>query len=91
MMYTLAVMELLGPESLSSGHVIAGTGTIDVDGNVGGIGGVRQKVVAAEAAGAEVMLVPASNYDEALTAPRNGIELIPVATLDEVLEALADL
>ena len=91
MMYTLAVMELLGPESLSSGHVIAGTGTIDVDGNVGGIGGVRQKVVAAEAAGAEVMLVPASNYDEALTAPRDGIELIPVATLDEVLDALASL
>ncbi|HKZ20505.1 MAG TPA: PDZ domain-containing protein [Acidimicrobiia bacterium] len=91
MMYTLAVMELLGPESLSSGHVIAGTGTIDVDGNVGGIGGVRQKVVAAEAAGAEVMLVPASNYDEALTAPANGIELIPVATLDEVLDALANL
>ncbi|HJU81048.1 MAG TPA: PDZ domain-containing protein [Acidimicrobiia bacterium] len=91
MMYTLAVMELLGPESLSSGHVIAGTGTIDVDGNVGGIGGVRQKVVAAEAAGAEVMLVPASNYDEALTAPINGIELIPVATLDEVLAALANL
>lgn len=91
MMYTLAVMELLGPESLSSGHVIAGTGTIDVDGNVGGIGGVRQKVVAAQAAGAEVMLVPASNYDEALTAPRNGIELIPVATLDDVLDALASL
>lgn len=91
MMYTLAVMELLGPESLSSGHVIAGTGTIDVEGNVGGIGGVRQKVVAAEAAGAEVMLVPASNYDEALTAPRDGIELIPVATLDEVLDALANL
>lgn len=91
MMYTLAVMELLGPESLSSGHVIAGTGTIDVDGNVGGIGGVRQKVVAAEAAGAEVMLVPASNYDEALTAPINGIELIPVATLDEALDALANL
>jgi PDZ domain-containing protein len=91
MMYTLAVMELLTPGSLSSGHVVAGTGTIDVEGNVGGIGGVRQKVVAAEAAGAEVMLVPASNYEEALTAPRNGIELIPVGTLDEVLDALANL
>ncbi|MGH8959097.1 MAG: PDZ domain-containing protein, partial [Acidimicrobiia bacterium] len=91
MMYTLAVMELLSPDSLSSGHVVAGTGTIDVDGNVGGIGGVRQKVVAAEAAGADVMLVPASNYEEALTAPRNGIELIAVATLDEALAALANL
>ncbi len=90
-MYTLAIMELLSPGSLSSGQIIAGTGTIDVDGNVGGIGGVRQKVVAAEAAGAEVMLVPTSNYEEALTAPRNGIELIPVATLDEALDALAKL
>jgi PDZ domain-containing protein len=91
MMYALAVMELLTPGSLSSGHIVAGTGTIDVEGNVGGIGGVRQKVVAAEAAGAEVMLVPASNYEEAQTAPRKGIELIPVGTLDEALEALASL
>ncbi|HEX2420632.1 MAG TPA: PDZ domain-containing protein, partial [Acidimicrobiia bacterium] len=91
MMYTLAVMELLTPGSLSSGHVVAGTGTIDAEGNVGGIGGVRQKVVAAEAAGAEVMLVPAANYEEALTAPRNGIELIPVGSLDQALDALAGL
>jgi PDZ domain-containing protein len=91
MMYTLAVMELLSPGSLSSGHIIAGTGTIDVDGNVGAIGGIRQKVVAAEAAGADVMLVPESNLEEALTAPTNGIELIPVATLDDVLAALSDL
>jgi PDZ domain-containing protein len=89
MMYTLAVLEVLAPESLVAGHIVAGTGTIDADGNVGAIGGIRQKVVAAEAAGAELMLVPALNYDEALTAPRNGMELIPVATLDEALTALA--
>jgi PDZ domain-containing secreted protein len=46
-------------------------------------------VVAAEAAGAEVMLVPASNYEEALTARRERMELVPVATLDEALAALA--
>lgn len=91
MMYTLAVMDLLSPDDLTGGHVIAGTGTIDIEGNVGPIGGVRQKVVAAEAAGAEVMLVPATNYDEALTARRYGMELVPVATLDEVLTALEQL
>lgn len=91
MMYTLAVMDLLSPDDLTGGHVIAGTGTIDIEGNVGAIGGVRQKVVAAEAAGAEVMLVPASNYDEALTARRHGMALVPVATLDEVLTALGQL
>jgi PDZ domain-containing protein len=91
LMYTIAVMELLAPEDLTHGRVIAGTGTIDSAGNVGAIGGVRQKVVAAEAAGAEVMLVPASNLEEALTARRDRLELIPVATLDEALAALATL
>lgn len=91
LMYTLAVMELLAPEDLTHGHVVAGTGTIDSAGNVGPIGGVRQKVVAAEAAGAQVMLVPASNMDEALTARRDHLELIPVSTLDEALAALATL
>jgi PDZ domain-containing protein len=91
MMYTLAVMEVLSPEDFATGYIVAGTGTIDSDGNVGPIGGIRQKVVAAEAAGAEVMLVPANNYEEALTAPRESMELIPVATIDEALAALESL
>jgi Lon-like protease len=91
LMYTLAVMDLLAPEELTGGHVVAGTGTIDIEGNVGPIGGIRQKVVAAEAAGAELMLVPAGNYEEALTARRLAIELIAVSTLDEALAALAQL
>lgn len=91
LMYTLGVMELLEPGDMTHGRVIAGTGTIDSAGNVGPIGGIRQKVVAAEAAGAEVMLVPASNLEEALTARRDHLELIPVATLDEALAALAAL
>lgn len=88
MMYTLAIMDLLVDGDLSKGHVVAGTGTISADGSVGSIGGVRQKVVAAEAAGAELMLVPAGNYDEALTAPRRSMELVSVATIDEALDAL---
>jgi len=88
MMYTLAVMELLTPGSMVEGRIVAGTGTIDENGNIGPIGGIRQKVVAAEAAGAEVMLVPASNYDEALSAPRRAMDLIPVSTLTEALIAL---
>jgi PDZ domain-containing protein len=88
MMYALAVLDILTPGDLTAGHVVAGTGTIDEGGAVGAIGGVRQKVVAAEAAGAEVMLVPASNYDEALTARRDDMELVPIATLDDALAAL---
>lgn len=85
LMYSLAIIEVLTAGDLTSGHVISGTGTIDAEGNVGAIGGVRQKVVAAEAAGAEYMLVPQSNYEAALTAPRQAMELVPVATVDDAL------
>lgn len=88
LMYALAIIDLLSEEDLTGGVVVAGTGTINSSGDVGAIGGVRQKVVAAEAAGATVMLVPRSNLDEAQTAPSNGIELIPVSTLDEAIQAL---
>ncbi len=91
MMYTLAIIDLLTPGDLAHGRVIAGTGTIQPGGDVGAIGGVRQKVVAAEAAGAEVMLVPKSNYEEALSAPRQSMELVPVANLDEALSYLGSL
>jgi len=85
MMYTLALIDLLSEGDLTKGHVIAGTGTIEADASVGGIGGIRQKVVAAEAAGASHMLVPQSNYDEALTADRRAIELVSVGTIDDAL------
>lgn len=88
MMYTLAIMDLLVPGDLSKGNIIAGTGTISSEGLVGNIGGIRQKVVAAEAAGAALMLVPEGNYEEALTAPRTDMDLIPVATIDDALAAL---
>lgn len=91
LMYSLAIMEALTPESLAGGAVVSGTGTVDLDGNVGSIGGVRQKVVAAEAAGAEYMLVPEGNYEAALTAPRRDLELVSVATVDEALDFLEGL
>ena len=90
-MYTLAIVDLLSEGDLTRGHVVAGTGTIQASGEVGGIGGVRQKVVSAEAAGAEIMLVPEANYEEALTAQRETIELVPVSTLDEALAYLETL
>ena len=88
MMYTLALMDLLVEGDLSKGHLIAGTGTIRPDGTVGNIGGVRQKVVAVEAAGAELMLVPEGNYEAAMSAPRKDMELVSVATIDDALAVL---
>ncbi len=48
-------------------------------------------MVAAEAAGADVMLVPRRNYEQALGAPRELMRLIPIDTIDDALAALAEL
>lgn len=91
MMHTIAIVDALTEGELTHGRVIAGTGTIQLDGTVGNIGGIRQKVVGAEAAGAEIILVPLGNYEAALTAERDHIEIVPVATLDEAIAYLEGL
>lgn len=91
MMHTIAIIDALTEGELTKGRIVAGTGTIDLDGNVGSIGGVRQKVVGAEAAGAEFILVPQGNFESAMTAERESIEIVPVATISEAIEFLEDL
>ncbi len=91
MMHTLAIVDTLTPGELTQGHVIAGTGTIAYDGTVGNIGGIRQKIVGAEAAGAEYVLVPEGNYQEALTAERKAIKIVPVRNLQDALDFLETL
>ena len=89
MIYTLAVIDLLEEGELTDGRVVAGTGTISLDGSVGAIGGIRQKLVAAEAAGADVVLVPRDNYDEATTAPVD-VEIVAVGTISEAVSYLRE-
>lgn len=91
MMYTLAIINVLTPEDLTHGLRIAGTGTISTNGDVGPIGGVRQKVVGATKSGAQYILVPEANYEEALTAGIEGAEIVAVATIDDALDFLAGL
>ena len=90
MMFVLEILDRLVPENLTRGYKIAGTGTITLDEEVGGIGGVKQKVVAAEKAGADYFLVPKENYQEAFQVARN-IEIVKVGSLDEVMNFLDDL
>ncbi len=90
MMFVLEIIDRMVPENLTRGYKIAGTGTITLDEKVGSIGGVKQKVVAAENAGAEYFLVPEENYQEALQASRE-IQVVKVGDLDEVIEFLETL
>ena len=88
LMYTLGLIDLLSDSDLLEGRNIAGTGTIRRDTSVGPIGGIRQKVVAAEAAGAEAMFVPDANWDDAQTVPTDGMELVRVSSLQDALDYL---
>jgi PDZ domain-containing protein len=88
MMYAITVLDLLTEEDLAKGHRIAGTGTISFDETVGAIGGIRQKVFAARSVGAEYVLVPTDNYDEALTAAGKDIQVVAVGTLQDALDFL---
>ncbi|MBS3898890.1 MAG: PDZ domain-containing protein [Dethiobacter sp.] len=87
LMFVLEILNQLEPADLTAGKQIAGTGTINLREEVGSIGGVRQKVRAAEKAGAQYFLVPEGNFAEAKMVARS-IELVPVATLEEALAFL---
>lgn len=88
--FTLAILDALTEGELTGGERVAVTGTIDLGGCVGPVGGVAQKAVTARRRGAEVFLVPASQADEAREAAGE-LTIVPVAGLDDALEALADL
>ncbi len=90
LMFTLAVYNAVTPTDVTGGRKIAGTGTISLDGTVGPIGGVEQKVAAAEAAGAEYFLSPVENYDAARAVARQ-IKVVKVATVDQALAFLQGL
>ena len=88
LMFTLGIIDKLKPEDLTGGKIIAGTGTIDDEGNVGPIGGIPQKLVGAEDAGAQLFLVPIDNCAEALRNAVPGLPMAQVATVDDALTAL---
>ncbi len=86
--FTLGLLDVLTPESITGGLKIATTGTMGLDGAVGPVGGVHQKVVAAKREGVELMLVPSSELEEARRYA-DGLRIEPVDTLDQALEVLA--
>lgn len=89
--FTLALLDELTPGELTGGRRIAVTGTIDVNGNVGPIGGLHQKAVAVRTAGAEAFIIPAAQSEEDIATAREilGAEnVFPVANLDEALAVL---
>ncbi|MGE5484682.1 MAG: PDZ domain-containing protein [Ignavibacteriales bacterium] len=81
------IRQLNGDASLLRGSRVAGTGTIAPGGGVGPVGGVTQKVIAAERAGVKAFLAPRENAAEAMEAARR-MTIVPVGTLDDALDYL---
>lgn len=89
LMFALGIVEQLERRDIARGCVVAGTGTIDYRGNVGAIGGAKQKVIAASRAGARYFLVPnvPDNVGPA-RANRRGVTVVPVKNLRQVITFL---
>ncbi len=91
LMFTLQIMDQLTEDEITKGYRIAGTGTIERDGTVGSIGGIHQKVYGAVDAGARAVLVPAGNYEDAVAAAGDRIEVVRVERIEDALAFLESL
>jgi PDZ domain-containing protein len=87
LMWALGVTDLLTPDDLTMDRAVAGTGTVDLEGNVGPIGGIALKVLAAERGDAETFLVPQSNLAEARQVDTD-LQLVPVNTVEQAVSFL---
>ncbi|WP_354642245.1 PDZ domain-containing protein [Kitasatospora camelliae] len=88
LMFALGIIDKLTPNDLTGGTFVAGTGTITDNGQVGPIGGIRMKLIAARDKGAQYFLTPADNCDDAGKATPSGLTLVKVENLDGALKAL---
>lgn len=94
LMMTLMVYNALTNQDLTHGKKIVGTGTISLDGSVGEIGGVKYKLMGAVTEKADIFLVPAGNYKEAMEVKkekRYDIEIVSVDTFKDAVDYLEGL
>ena len=86
---TTALASLLTNKKVSGN--IAMTGEVSLRGNVMPIGGLKEKLMAAERAGVKKVFIPKDNIDDLKDIPeeiKEKIEVIPVTTVKEVLKEL---
>ena len=89
LMMALNVYNNLIPEDITDSKIIAGTGTIEIDGSVGPVGGIKQKIIAAKRAGAELILVPVANFEEAQPFETDKTAIVAVDSFDEALSVIS--
>jgi PDZ domain-containing protein len=94
LMLSLSIYNSLIEEDITKGKKISGTGTIEMDGTVGEIAGIKYKILGAVKDKADVFIVPANNYEEAekiVKTRKLKIKLIKAENFKQVLEELSNL
>jgi len=83
-----AISSILSEKKVRSD--VAMTGELTLTGKVLPIGGLKEKLIAAHKAKIKLALIPQKNYDRDLDdlpdEVKNSLEILPVKTIDEVLE-----
>jgi PDZ domain-containing protein len=85
---TLTLIDELSRGSLTGNNKVAATGTIDQYGNVGDVGGVAEKTIAVEDAGAKYFIVPEVEVATAEANASSGLHVLGVTTLRQALKDL---
>lgn len=88
LMFAAGIVDKLTPDDLVAGRHVAGTGTITPDGEVGPIGGIRQKLAGARNEGAELFLMPSEHCAETSEHIPDGLTVVPVDTLAGAIDAM---
>ena len=91
LMLSLAIYNALTKEDITKGRTIVGTGTIEINGEVGAIDGVKYKILGAVKNDADIFICPMENYEEAIKVKEEfdlNIDIHGVNTFDEALEYL---
>lgn len=89
--WTLTILDVLTAGELTGDNRVAVTGTIELDGTVGPIGGVVQKTFAVREQGIDVFIVPAVDAPDAESVAGDDVTIVGVENLDEALAALDEL
>jgi PDZ domain-containing protein len=89
--FTLGLIDELSQGELTGGQRVAVTGTIEMDGTVGDVGGVAQKTAAVRAEGVRYFIVPPGEYELARRHAGDGLTVLKAGTLEEALAALGSI
>ena len=91
LLLALSMYNALVEEDITKGMKIAGTGTIEYDGSVNEISGVRYKILGAAKKKIDLFIVPSGNYDEAKEVVEQNnlnIKLLRADSFEQVLNDL---